>query len=308
MQWARRFGGQQQAPPAGFITPRNALNYLQADGSATIRNPPPRDLLWPCGAAHQRGSITNCAWVTSDAVLRALRPLWGRKGLHADQLPAKYVGGNGAWFDLPCPTRRWPVIGRQHQDSTRPDIVPAAPRTPTPVPVCRRAVFDHGEGTNRSCDFSDRIKPDYDCGSALRVTIRATGLSWAAGDKPIRAAHRGGGGALLSGNGWTVRGGEWRHCRVPIASTLRLEASTPYRPALTVSPAQRWHVLELARTAGFPKTAGERVVLIQKLMNDRGLNAGQSMVQLGQKTYTGLAQVRSDSWPTESRDLTNRAV
>ena len=300
--------GPTTGTPAGFNNATGMLlNYLQADGSATITQPYTATFSGPAGQLINGGSITNCAWVTIPTLsLRApAGPVGDEKVCTPINFPANTVAGTGGMVDPAVPdTPGGPVIGTGSIGSTRPDIVLPRAETPTPVPAVPRAVLTMVKEQTESCD-SDRISQTYDCGFRLRVTNTGDGAYLGplvitdTSGAPGRVAAQ-----VLSGNGWTCGAvvNAALSCSHP-ALNLAAGASTHIDLRMTVSALRKGGTFQNCAAVGVPNNRLERVVLIQKLMNDRGLNAGPVDGKPGQKTYTALRKLRSDLGLPESRDF-----
>ncbi|WP_417255014.1 peptidoglycan-binding domain-containing protein [Celeribacter sp.] len=300
--------GPSTGTPAGFNHASGMLlNYLQADGSATITQPYTATFSGPAGQLINGGPITNCAWVTIPTLsMRApAGPVGDEKVCTPITFPASAVGNTGVILDPALPdTPDGPIIGTGSIGSTRPDIVRPRPETPTPVPAVPRPVLTMVKEQTGSCD-PDRISQTYDCGFRLRVTNTGDGaylgplvLTDTSGAPGMVAAQ------VVSGNGWTCGAvvNAALSCSNP-ALNLAPGASTHIDLRMTVNALRKGGTFQNCAAVGVPANRTERVALIQKLMNDRGLNAGPVDGKPGQKTYTALSKLRSDLGLPDSREF-----
>ncbi|MDO6456256.1 peptidoglycan-binding domain-containing protein [Celeribacter halophilus] len=305
--------GPSTGTPAGFNNATGMLlNYLQADGSATITQPYTATFSGPAGQLINGGPITNCAWVTIPTLsMRAPEgPVGDEKVCTPITFPISAVGNTGVILDPAVPdtpepdTPVGPVIATGSVGSTRPIIDIVRPETPTPVPAVPRPILTIGKEQTGSCD-PDRISQTYDCGFRLRVTNTGDGaylgplvLTDTSGAPGMVAAQ------VVSGNGWTCGAvvNAALSCSNP-ALNLAPGASTYIDLRMTVSALRKGGSFQNCAAVGVPANRTERVALIQKLMNDRGLNAGPVDGKPGQKTYTALSKLRSDLGLPDSREF-----
>jgi hypothetical protein len=301
--------GPTTGTPAGFNNATGMLlNYLQADGSATITQPYTATFSGPAGQLINGAPITNCAWVTIPTLsMRApVGPLGDEKVCTPITFPAGIsVANPGVILDPALPdTPVGPVVGTGSIGSTRPDIALPRPETPTPVPAVPRPVLTVGKEQTGSCD-PDRINQTYDCGFRLRITNTGDGaspgplvLTDTSGAPGMVAAQ------VVSGNGWTCGAvvNAALSCSNP-ALNLAPRASTHIDLRTTVNALRKGGSFQNCAAVGVPANRTERVALIQKLMNDRGLNAGPVDGKPGQKTYAALSQLRSDLGLPDSREF-----
>ncbi|QCO55346.1 hypothetical protein EOK75_05885 [Pseudorhodobacter turbinis] len=295
--------GPPSGTPAGFNTATGMLlNYLQANGSATITQPYTATFSGPAGQLLNGGPITNCAWVTIPSLsLRApAGPVGDEKVCTPITFPISTVAGAWGTTDPAAPdTPVGPAIGTGSIGSTRPDIA-----FPSPVPAVPRPELTMVKEQTGSCD-PDRISQTYDCGFRLRVTNTGDGaylgplvLTDTSSAPGMVAAQ------VVSGNGWTCGAvvNAALSCSNP-ALNLAPGASTHIDLRTTVNALRKGGTFQNCAAVGVPINRTERVALIQKLMNDRGLNAGPVDGKPGQKTYTALSKLRSDLGLPDSRDF-----
>ena len=300
--------GPTTGTPAGFNNATGMLlNYLQADGSATITQPYTATFSGPGGQLINGGPITNCAWVTIPTLsMRApAGPIGDEKVCTPITFPVSAVGNTGVVLDPALPdTPVGPIVVTDSIGATRPDIVFPRPETPTPVPAVPRPVLTMVKEQTGSCD-PDRISQTYDCGFRLRVTNTGDGAYLG----PLVLTDTGGAPGMVaaqvvSGNGWSCGAvvNAALSCSNP-ALNLAPGASTYIDLRMTVSALRKGGTFQNCAAVGVPANRTERVALIQKLMNDRGLNAGPVDGKPGQKTYTALSKLRSDLGLPDSREF-----
>lgn len=170
---------------------------------------------------------------------------------------------------------------------------------PTPAPVLTIIK----EKTGR-CE-ARRDSQTYSCGFRLTVTNTGTSpyigplvLTDTAGNPGISSAR------LVAGNGWSCG----RAVRNALSCTnaavnLMPGASSHVDLQMKVKGLRDGGTLLNCASVGVPKERTQRVALIQKVMNDRGLKAGPVDGDPGNKTYAALAQLRRDLGLPASREF-----
>ena len=204
----------------------------------------------------------------------------------------------GTIIDLKLPTP--PYMGDDELPAPyKEDIVVQPPVVPTQAPALTIVKEQTGH-----CD-ANRASQTYDCGFRLSVTNTGTGpyigplvMTDTAGAPGIKSAN------AISGNGWS--------CGRAVRNALSCT-----NPAVNLTPGATTHVdlrmkvkglrgggtYQNCATTGVTPDRRQRVALIQKLMNDRGLKAGPVDGDPGRKTYAALAKLRGDLGLPISRDF-----
>lgn len=143
---------------------------------------------------------------------------------------------------------------------------------------------------------ANRASQTYDCGFRLSVTNTGTGpyigplvMTDTAGSPGIKSA------TAVSGNGWSCGAAVNNavSCTNP-AVNLTPGASTHVDLRMKVKGLRNGGTYQNCSTVGVTEDRTQRVALIQKVMNDRGLNAGPVDGDPGNKTYAALAKLRRD--------------
>jgi hypothetical protein len=298
--------GPQNGTPAGFNNATGMLlNYLQADGSGSITQPYTATFSGPAGQLINGNPVTNCAWVTIPSLpLRApAGPVGDEKACVPITFPITAVVDTGVILDPALPdTPVGPIIGTGSVGSTRPDIVFPRPNTPTP-PVSRPILTIVKEQTG-SCE-AHRTSQTYDCGFRLRVTN--TGNAAYLG--PLVVTDTGGAPGIsaaqvVSGNGWScgTAVNNALSCSNPAVS-LAPGASSYVDLRMKVKALRKGGTFQNCAVVGVSQNRTDRVALVQKIMNDRGLNAGPVDGKPGQKTYAAMSKLRSNLGLPDSRDF-----
>jgi len=141
---------------------------------------------------------------------------------------------------------------------------------------------------------ANRASQTYDCGFRLSVTNTGTGpyvgplvMTDTAGNPGIKSA------TAISGNGWScgavVR--DTMSC-TNAAVNLAPGASSYVDLRMKVKGLRNGGTFQNCASTGVTQDRRQRVALIQKVMNDRGLNAGPVDGDPGRKTYAALAKLR----------------
>ncbi len=152
---------------------------------------------------------------------------------------------------------------------------------------------------------ANRASQTYDCGFRLSVTNTGTGpyigplvMTDTAGNPGINSA------SAVSGNGWSCGAavGNAVSCTNP-AVNLTPGASTHVDLRMKVKGLRKGGSLQNCATTGVTDDRRQRVALIQKIMNDRGLKAGPVDGDPGRKTFAALATLRADLGLAESREF-----
>lgn len=200
-----------------------------------------------------------------------------------------------------CPTPQTPssastVVNELSAEEPRET---ATPIVPTPAPSL--AVIKEQSGP---C-VVNRASQTYDCGFRLSVTNTGTEpyigplvMTDTAGNPGIKSATG------VWGNGWSC------------GAAVR-DAVSCTNPAVNLTPGGATHVdlrmkvkglrkggsIQNCGIAGVTDDRSQRVALIQKIMNDRGLKAGPVDGDPGRKTFAALAKLRSDLGLPISREF-----
>lgn len=300
--------GPSTGTPAGFNNATGMLlNYLQPDGSGSITQPYTATFSGPAGQHINGDVITNCAWVTIPTLsLRApAGPIGDEKSCVPITFPASAVGGTGVILDPVLPsTPTGPVIGTGSVGTTKPVINLPRPNTPIPVPAIPRPILTMVKEQTGSCD-ADRTSQTYDCAFRLRVTNTGDGAYYG----PLVLTDTGGApgvstAQVVSGNGWTCGAaiGNALSCSNSAVS-LAPGGATYVDLRMKVKGLRKGGTFQNCAAVGVSENRTDRVALIQKLMNERGLNAGPVDGKPGQKTYSALTKLRSDLGLQDSGDF-----
>jgi hypothetical protein len=297
--------GPSTGTPAGFNNATGMLlNYLQSDGSGTITQPYTATFSGPGGRFLIGGPITNCAWVTIPSLsLRApAGPVGDEKTCVPITFPLSAVVDSSVLLDPAMPTGPvGPVIVTDTIGSVRPNIGFPEPGIQLP-PVLPELTISK-EQTGR-CE-ADRTSQIYDCGFRLRVTNTGDGAYFG----PMVVTDTGGAPGIastqvVSGNGWSCGAaiGNAVSCSNP-SVTLAPGASTYVDLRMKINALRKGGTFQNCAAVGVSSNRTDRVALIQKIMNDRGLNAGPVDGKPGQKTYTALSKLRKTLGLPDSRDF-----
>ncbi|WP_156023829.1 peptidoglycan-binding domain-containing protein [Thioclava indica] len=175
----------------------------------------------------------------------------------------------------------------------------AAPIVPQPI-----ASFAITKEQTSTC-VANRNSQTYDCGFRLSVTNTGTApylgplvMSDTAGAPGIASAQ------AVSGSGWSCGAavGNAVSC-TNAALSLAPGASSYVDLRMKLHGLRKGGTMQNCATVGVTPDRTQRVALIQKVMNDRGLKAGPVDGQPGKQTYAALAQLRRDLGLPDSRDF-----
>jgi hypothetical protein len=155
-----------------------------------------------------------------------------------------------------------------------------------------------------ACD-PNRSSQAYDCGFRLSVTNTGTAtylgplvMTDTGGTPGMRSA------TALSNNGWrcgpVVRNA--MSCTNSVAN-LATGASTHIDLRVQVNGLRNGGSYQNCATTGVTQDRRQRVALVQKIMNDRGLNAGPVDGAAGNKTYAALAVLQKQLGLPAGRDF-----
>jgi hypothetical protein len=186
-----------------------------------------------------------------------------------------------------------PLEAEQEDDVVQPQVLPI-----------KAPVLNITKELTAQCD-AIRSSQTYDCGFRLSVTNTGTGpylgplvMTDTAGSPGIKSA------TVVSGNGWScgavVRGTV--SC-TNAAVSLTPGASTHVDLRMKVNGLRDGGRVQNCASTGVTDDRRQRVALIQKIMNDRGLNAGPVDGDPGRKTYAALATLRADLGLPVSREF-----
>ncbi|WP_157946870.1 hypothetical protein [Thalassobius sp. I31.1] len=154
---------------------------------------------------------------------------------------------------------------------------------------------------------ANRASQTYSCGFRLSVTNTGTGPYFG----PLVVTDTAGNPGLRSAT--AIAGGDWT------CGTVVRDAISCTNAAVNLAPGASTHVdlrmnVQGLRAGGSIRNCGttgvtadhrQRVALIQKIMNDRGLEAGPVDGVAGNKTYAALSTLRSDLGLPGSREFDN---
>ncbi|WP_417267611.1 peptidoglycan-binding domain-containing protein [Celeribacter baekdonensis] len=298
--------GPASGTPAGYNRAAGMVqNYLLPDGSGSTTLPYTATFSGPSGQPVNGQPMTNCAW----AVIPTLNlhapegPLGTEKVCVPILFPEQAIGslGGGMVYDPVDPIGSVfgtgtfdPNIGSVGSPADHVGTGPLTP-IPTPAPVTPKPVLTIVKEQTGTCEV-DRASQTYDCGFRLRVTNTGTGTYLG----PLVITDTGSAPGIssaqaISGTGWSCGAAVANaiSCTNPAVS-LTPGASTYVDLRVQVSGQRRGGTFQNCATVGVTENRVQRVALIQKVMNDRGLKAGPVDGKPGQKTYTALAQLRRD--------------
>lgn len=173
--------------------------------------------------------------------------------------------------------------------------IPQTVEVEPPVPLFPNASLSVHNEQSGHCQVN-RASQTYDCGFRLSVINTGTGpyigplvITDTAGNPGIKSA------TVVSGNGWTC-GAVVRDAVSCTNAAVNLTpgASTHVDLQMKVKGLRNGGSIYNCATTGVTDDRRQRVALIQKIMNDRGLNAGPVDGDPGNKTYAALAKLRRD--------------
>ena len=246
--------------------------------------------IWACANAQPAGTSAGQCFMSSDDLISMGSPLtatWTAQLLRDDvnehrglkNCVTLTIGGG-------TPVTSCANFEVVYADKSQEPTPPALPQSPS-LTIIKEQTGPCG---------TNRASQTYDCGFRLSVINTGTGpyigplvMTDTAGNPGIKSA------TAVSGNGWSC-GAAVRDAVSCTNAAVNLTpgASTHVDLRMKVKGLRNGGMIQNCATTGVTDDRRQRVALVQKIMNDRGLEAGPVDGDPGRKTYTALAKLRAD--------------